>query len=135
MKAKILLPWALLFGATAATAVQPAEFLARFESEARTADAGFSASAQRGRSWFESRHGREWSCSSCHTADPVAPGKHKVTGKAIEPMAPAANPERLSSERSVDKWFRRNCRDVVGRECTASEKADVVAWLIAAGRP
>ncbi|HEX7384701.1 MAG TPA: DUF1924 domain-containing protein, partial [Burkholderiaceae bacterium] len=27
------------------------------------------------------------------------------------------------------KWFRRNCGDVLGRECTADEKADIVAWL------
>ena len=30
----------------------------------------------------------------------------------------------------VEKWFRRNCNDVVGRECTAAEKADVLAWLL-----
>ena len=50
-------------------------------------------------------------------------------------MAPAVNPERLSSERQVRKWFRRNCKDVLGRACSAAEKADVVAWLIAAGAP
>ena len=26
--------------------------------------------------------------------------------------------------------FSMNCRDVVGRACTAGEKADVLAWLI-----
>jgi len=30
----------------------------------------------------------------------------------------------------VEKWFRRNCNDVMGRECTAGEKADVLAWLL-----
>ncbi len=29
----------------------------------------------------------------------------------------------------VDKWFRRNCNDVLSRECTAMEKADVWAYL------
>jgi hypothetical protein len=30
----------------------------------------------------------------------------------------------------VDKWFKRNCKDVLSRECTAIEKADVLAYLI-----
>ena len=30
----------------------------------------------------------------------------------------------------MDKWFRRNCNDVLSRECTAVEKADVLAWLL-----
>ncbi|MFP5443986.1 MAG: DUF1924 domain-containing protein, partial [Betaproteobacteria bacterium] len=31
----------------------------------------------------------------------------------------------------VDKWFRRNCNDVLSRECTAMEKADVLAYVSA----
>ena len=34
----------------------------------------------------------------------------------------------------VDKWFRRNCKDVLARECSAAEKADVLAYLIGLGR-
>jgi hypothetical protein len=30
----------------------------------------------------------------------------------------------------VDKWFRRNCNDVLERECSAAEKADVLAYVI-----
>jgi hypothetical protein len=30
----------------------------------------------------------------------------------------------------VDKWFRRNCVDVLERECTAGEKADLLAYLL-----
>jgi hypothetical protein len=29
----------------------------------------------------------------------------------------------------VDKWFARNCKDVLGRECSALEIADVLAYL------
>ncbi|MBP6356968.1 MAG: DUF1924 domain-containing protein, partial [Burkholderiaceae bacterium] len=29
----------------------------------------------------------------------------------------------------VDKWFARNCKDVLARECNALEKADVLAYL------
>jgi hypothetical protein len=45
-------------------------------------------------------------------------------------MAPAVNPDRFADTAKADKWFRRNCNDVMGRECTAGEKADVLAWLL-----
>ena len=45
-------------------------------------------------------------------------------------MAPAANPERFTDAAKSAKWFRRNCNDVLGRECTSAEKADVLAWLV-----
>ena len=40
------------------------------------------------------------------------------------------NAERFTDAAKSEKWFRRNCNDVVGRECTAAEKADVLAWLL-----
>jgi len=92
--------------------------------------AGRAPDAARGASLFTTRHGRDWSCSSCHGAMPVGTGRHTVTGKLIAPMAPAANPDRFSNAAKTDKWFRRNCNDVLGRECTAGEKADVLAWLM-----
>ncbi|MBX9935628.1 MAG: DUF1924 domain-containing protein, partial [Burkholderiaceae bacterium] len=52
------------------------------------------------------------------------------TGKTIAPLAPAFNPERFTDTAKADKWFRRNCKDVLSRECTAAEKADVLAWLV-----
>ena len=98
--------------------------------------AGYSATAQatadpaRGQQFFTSTHGHEWSCSSCHGALPVKEGKHAATGKLIQPMAPAFNAERFTDIAKTEKWFRRNCNDVVGRECTAGEKADLIAWLL-----
>ncbi len=44
-------------------------------------------------------------------------------------MAPAANPERLTDTAKMEKWFKRNCGDVLGRACTPSEKGDVIAYL------
>lgn len=91
--------------------------------------AGAPADAARGRQFFTSRHGRDWSCSSCHGETPIQPGKHASTGKAIGPLAPAFNAERFTDTAKVEKWFRRNCNDVLGRECSAGEKADVLAFL------
>jgi hypothetical protein len=114
-----------------AKAAQPADFIARFEREASQADANFKGfSANRGQSFFTSTHGADWSCSSCHTDRPVQPGKHAKTGKTISPLAPMADAQRFTSEAKVDKWFKRNCTDVLGRPCTAQEKGDVLTWLI-----
>jgi hypothetical protein len=119
---------ALLAGGLA-HAETPADFLDRFQAEARQSEPSFAASSERGGRFFNTIHDRDWSCATCHTRNPGAAGKHATTGKAIQPMAPAVNPERLTSARSVEKWFARNCRDVLGRICSAAEKADVVAYL------
>lgn len=111
--------------AGAAGAATPSELLAGYAAQAGTA-----AVPTRGQQLFNSRQGREWSCSSCHGATPTGPGQHASTGKPIGALAPAANAERFTDPAKVEKWFRRNCNDVAGRECTAAEKADVLAWLL-----
>ena len=103
----------------------PTQQQARFNAEA-----GSPGQVQRGGQFFTSRHGGEWSCASCHGNPATAPGKHASTGKAIDPLAPAFNPQRFTDTAKVDKWFRRNCKDVLQRECSAGEKADVLAWLV-----
>ena len=118
---------ALLAGAASplpAHAATPAELEAGY-----TAQAGAPASAERGQQFFTTRHGREWSCSSCHGAAPTRTGSHAATGKAIAALAPAFNAERFTDAAKTEKWFRRNCNDVVGRECSAAEKADLMSWL------
>ncbi len=114
---------------TGALAETPASFLERFNAEARTAGEGPGIAA-RGQEFFNQTHGNEWKCAACHGAVPTGKGEHAVTHKVIEPMAPAFNPQRFTDAAKVDKWFRRNCKDVLSRECTAREKADVMAWLI-----
>lgn len=106
-------------------AVTPAELAAGY-----TAQAGAPPSAARGETFFTEKHGREWSCASCHTASPTQGGRHAATGKAIGALAPAFNPERFTDAAKSEKWFRRNCKDVLARECSAAEKADVLAWLM-----
>lgn len=95
---------------------------------------GAPGDAERGRLFFTSRHGGEWSCASCHHDAPLTTGKHAKTGKAIDPIAPVANRAAFTDAGRVDKWFRRNCKDVLGRECSAREKADVLAYLLGLGR-
>lgn len=120
---------AALIGSTALAAT-PGSILEGYSRAAGAAGAPYVASPARGRALFTERHGKEWSCSSCHSVNPKATGQHTVTGKTIAPLAPSANAERFSDERKVEKWFTRNCRDVLGRVCTPAEKADVLAWLL-----
>ena len=116
---------ALLTPLASAQQTTPALQLAAY-----VAQSGQPAQTPRGQDFFTAKHGKEWSCSSCHTANPSAEGKHAATGKVIAPMAPAANDKRFTDAAKTEKWFRRNCNDVVGRECSAAEKADVLAWLL-----
>jgi mono/diheme cytochrome c family protein len=125
---------ALATGAVAA--LTPADLLKGYEASARQDASSFAGfSAERGRAFFQSTHGNDWSCASCHTRNPAASGRLAKTSKTIAPLAPAANPERFTSIAEVEKWFKRNCNDVLGRACTAQEKGDVLAYLmhIAAG--
>jgi len=57
------------------------------------------------------------------------PGEHIRTGKVIDPMALSANPNRFSDAKKIEKWFRRNCKWVLGRTCTAQEKGNILLYL------
>jgi hypothetical protein len=92
-----------------------------------SAQPGAPGNAVRGQTFFSSKHSGGWACASCHGTPPTGSGKHASTGKAIDPLAPAFNPKAFTDAARVEKWFRRNCKDVLARECSAAEKADVLA--------
>ena len=120
-----------LFALVTCTTILPAYALTATEQLATyAAQSGQAPQSARGQAFFTTKHGHDWACASCHTATPTGEGKHASTGKAIRAMAPAANPERFTDAAKTEKWFRRNCNDVLGRECTPAEKADVLAWLL-----
>lgn len=118
----------LLGLAATALADTPAQILERLQAEA-----GAVASPERGRQLYHGKFtgGKVESCAACHTANPRDGGRHARTNKAIEPLAPSANRDRFSDPEKVEKWFKRNCNDVLGRVCTAQEKADFVAYVLA----
>lgn len=109
----------------AAVASNPQAELQRWQQAA-----GQPGNAARGQVFFGQRHGGEWSCASCHGQPPTQDSKHASTGKKITALAPAFNSERFTDSAKVDKWFKRNCKDVLSRECTSIEKADVLAYLL-----
>jgi hypothetical protein len=109
------------------------ELLAEYEAAARKANPAFQGfSAAEGRRIYVTEHtpeGEKVSCATCHTADPRGRGRTPA-GKVVEPLAPAANPDRLTNRGDVEKWFKRNCKQVLGRECTPEEKGHFVTYLL-----
>jgi len=73
--------------------------------------------------------GKVRNCSTCHGSNLKAKGKHAKTGKVIDAMAPSVNAERLTDKKFIEKWFKRNCKWVLGRTCTPQEKGDVLTFL------
>ncbi len=99
----------------------------------RTSGAG-PFSVQKGEQlWLQevvsAKDGRARSCTTCHGNDLRSTGKHAKTGKAIEPLSPAVNAERLNSAKKIRKWFKRNCKWTWGRECTPQEKGDLLSFI------
>jgi hypothetical protein len=122
----------LVLGASGmAHAETPQSFLEEYRQAAKAQNPGFKGfSVTAGESFYKNKHGGDWSCASCHTDNPAATGKHAVTAKVIQPISPNANPERFSDAAKVNKWFKRNCNDVLKRECTAEEKGNVLTYLM-----
>jgi cytochrome c553 len=133
---KLCITLLLLASANVAFAETPDSLIAGYTAEAAKSAPGFAPSAKRGQDLFN----REWkvsekmpNCTTCHGKNLKGDGKHVVTEKRIAPLSPAANPERFSSTAKVEKWFKRNCTEVIGRECTAAEKADFVQFVSKGG--
>ncbi len=116
-----------------AQAGQRQRIIASLTAEAKALDRSFQAfSADRGRILFSSRPATGKpdtpSCTSCHTADPRNVGQTRA-GKEIAPMALSRSPDRYNDMEKVEKWFRRNCKSVLGRACSAVEKGDYLTFM------
>jgi hypothetical protein len=110
------------------------ELLAQYAAAAKLTSPGFSGfSPARGEklhlSKFTSGKAETPSCASCHADNPRSAGR-TLTGKSIEPMALSINPTRYGDPLKVEKWFRRNCNEVLGRECSPVEKGDWLSFMI-----
>jgi Domain of unknown function (DUF1924) len=108
--------------------------LAALLAQAKKDEAGFTRfSAERGAAFYKANHkgGKQGttSCTSCHGNLPGDKGKTRA-GKDIEPMAVSKNPARYTDKDDVEKWFTRNCGDVLGRACTAKEQGDFLTYMI-----
>lgn len=127
--------WILMFWMSAnAYAATPQEALQGYGAQAKQENPAFKEfSARAGETFYQAKHkpaGKEMSCATCHTDNPKNTGKHETTGKEIKPLAPAANPERFTDSAKIEKWFKRNCQDVLERVCTTQEKGDFISYLL-----
>lgn len=90
------------------------------------------ASAERGQALWQQEQmvkGEARSCTNCHGTDLTQSGQHIRTKKQIDPMAASVSTDRYRDPKKVAKWFKRNCKWTWGRECTAQEKSDILAYL------
>lgn len=90
-------------------------------------------SADAGKAFFNREltiRGKQIACASCHTTNPANSGKHIVTKKPIKPLAPSANAERFSDVAKVEKNFEKHCLEIIGRDCTAEEKGNYIAYML-----
>lgn len=127
------LVFAALIGINA-HAASPQELLQVYAEKARQESAAFQGfSAARGEQFYRAErtdtNGNKASCATCHTPNPRQKGKTRAS-KEILPLAPAANTERLTDHAKVEKWFGRNCQDVLQRACTAQEKGNFMYYLL-----
>lgn len=141
----------------AATGAGPQALLDEYAAQAARDHAGFAGfSAARGEAFYFLEHrigdGSMLSCASCHHRDPRreqfahhdplpcrachgVPDSYNFDEmpkmkRQLLPLAPSANPERFVNAWFADKWFRRNCRLLLERDCTPLEKGDVLTWLL-----
>lgn len=116
-----------------AQAMSPDEIMAKYAAEVKKTNKSFKEfSAAKGKAFYSAENtnkkGETMSCATCHTPDPTKAGKTEV-GKKIDPIAISANKKRFTDLKKVEKWFKRNCKDVLDRECTAQEKGDFIAYM------
>ena len=93
----IVLPLAFA-AAFAAHAETPKDMIAGYTQEAARSQPGFSASAERGRTFFV----RKWNvtdkmpnCAACHTERPDSEGSHVITGQADQAAGTGGEPRAL----------------------------------------
>lgn len=124
---------AILFAGAAQAGVREDQ-LAQYASAAKAETPGFAGfSAERGKTLhtqnFTGGKPDTPACTSCHGKDPRGTGKTS-TGKSIDAMAVSVTPARYTDPAKVEKWFKRNCTEVLGRVCTAQEKGDWLSFML-----
>ena len=108
--------------------------LAQYASAAKAETPGFVGfSAERGKTLhtqsFTGGKPDTPACTTCHGKDTRSAGR-APSGKAIDAMALSASPTRYTDPAKVEKWFKRNCTEVLGRVCTDQEKGDWLTFML-----
>jgi len=125
---------AALFLPLGSSATSRDDLLGQYALSARATSPAFSGfSAARGEKLhvtkFAGGKAETPACTSCHADNPRSVGRTPA-GKSIEALAVSLTPARYTNPSKVEKWFKRNCHDVLGRECTPLEKGDWLSYMI-----
>lgn len=109
-------------------------YIGDLKSEAKKLDPNFTDfDAKKGEEIFLSEHigkrGDPISCASCHGKNITEEARNVHTNKRIKPLAPSVNSERLTDPKEVEKWLKRNFKDVYNREGSPLEKGDVLYYI------
>lgn len=75
------------------------------------------------------KKGENRGCTSCHTKDLGKAGRTKA-GKRIEPLSPSVTKDRFTESKKIEKWFKRNCKWTLERQCTAEEKGNLMTFFL-----
>ena len=123
-----------LVGVPALAASPRDDILAQYAAAAKSGSPAFSGfSAKRGEALhlgkFTGGKPDTPSCTTCHGDSPRSAGRTPA-GKSIDAVAVSVSPTRYTDPAKVEKWFRRNCTEVLGRECTPLEKGDWLTYVI-----
>ncbi|MDE7217160.1 MAG: DUF1924 domain-containing protein [Helicobacter sp.] len=110
-------------------------YIESLKVEAKSQDSAFvDFSASEGQKIFTTqnigRDNQKLSCESCHGSNLQQNGRNVFTNKVLPPLAPSANAESLSDPKQVQKWLKRNFKDVYLREGSAKEKGDVLYYIL-----
>ncbi|GAB3546885.1 DUF1924 domain-containing protein [Noviherbaspirillum agri] len=120
--------------ATSSIAGEREALLARYAAAAKQSAPDFAGfSAARGEAFHVKKFGSGKpatpACTTCHSESPRTAGRTPA-GKTIDPMAVSMTPARYTDPAKVEKWFKRNCNEVLGRECTPLEKGDWLTFMM-----
>jgi cytochrome c553 len=129
MKATILIPVVFLFSSHAVMADALNDMFNEYKQNGVTSFNEQAGETLWNKQFNDNKTGEVRSCTTCHGTNLKKVGKHAKTGKPIEPMAPSVNQKSLTEVKKIKKWFKRNCKWTLGRECSTQEQADILTYL------
>lgn len=115
---------------TTSRAAPHADLLAQYAAAASTKEFSAARGQELHTRKFAGGKATTPSCTRCHGQDVRGAGQ-TLSGKSIKAMALSVTPTRYLDAAKVEKWFKRNCVEVLGRECSAQEKGDWLSYMLA----
>lgn len=129
MNAKILIPIAFFLCSSVVTADALNDMFNEYKQKGISSINEQAGEILWSKEFKDKKTGQSRSCTTCHGIDLKKAGKHVRTNKPIEPMAPGVNKKSLTDVGNIKKWFKRNCKWTLGRECSIQEQADILTYI------